>query len=145
MRILGLDFGSKTCGVAVSDPLGLTAQGVEIIRRDKENHMRKTYRRIGELVEEYKAEAFVVGLPFNMDDTEGERAQKSRLFGAELGKRFHLPVHFQDERLTTVEADDIMDEAGISRMDHKRYVDKIAAMIILQDWLNQYGTDNFHG
>ena len=126
MRILGLDFGSKTVGVAVTDPLGITAQGVEIIRREKETHMRPTFRRIGELIEYYGVESIVLGLPLNMDDTMGDRAEK-----------FSLPVFLVDERLTTVEADQAMEEAGIPRRDFKKYVDMIAAVIILRDYMNR--------
>ncbi len=144
MRVLGLDFGSKTCGVAVCDPLEVTVRGVEIIRRDKENHLRKTYRRIGELIAEYDAEAIVLGYPLNMDDTVGDRALKSVAFQKELEKRFHLPVFLCDERLTTVEADEAMKEMGVKREDYKKYVDQIAAAIILKDWLNQNGSNKIH-
>ncbi len=144
MRILGIDFGSRTCGVAVSDPLGVTAQGLEIIRREKENHMRKTYRRIGELIRDLSVSAIVVGYPLNMDDSVGDRAMKSKAFGEELKARFHLPVFLCDERLTTVEADEVMEKLGVPREDHKKYVDKIAATIILQDWLNNHETNEIH-
>ncbi len=144
MRILALDFGSKTVGVAVTDPLGITAQGVEIIRREKENHLRKTYRRIGELIEEYQAEKIVLGYPLNMDDTIGERAEKTLQFKEELEERFHVPVFLCNEQLTTVEADETMEKLGIKKADFKKYVDMIAAVIILQDWMNQNGTDHFY-
>ncbi len=143
MRILGLDFGSKTVGVAVTDPLGITAQAVEIIHREKENHLRKTYRRIGELIEYYQADAIVLGYPLNMDDSVGERAEKTLAFKKELEERFHVPIFLCNEQLTTVEADETMDLLGVKREDHKKYVDKIAAAIILQDWMNQNGTDHF--
>lgn len=144
MRVLGLDFGSKTCGVAVCDPLEITVRGIEIIRREKENHLRKTYHRIGELIEEYQVEAIVLGYPLNMNDTVGDRALKSASFREGLEKRFHLPVFLCDERLTTVEADARMKEMGIKKEDYKKYVDQVAAAIILQDWLNQNGTDEIH-
>lgn len=144
MRVLGLDLGSKTCGVAVCDPYEITVRGVEIIRREKENHLRKTYHRIGELIEEYHAEAIVLGYPLNMDDTVGDRALKSAAFQKELEKRFHLPVFLCDERLTTVEAEAFMKETGVKREDYKKYVDQIAAAIILKDWLSQNGTDKIH-
>ena len=140
MRILGLDYGSKTVGVAVSDMLGMTAQRLEIIRRPKENHLRRTFRRIEELAEEYRIESVVLGYPLNMDDTAGDRAQKTMEFGHELEKRLGVPVILVDERLTTVEACEIMDDCGIPRKDHKEYVDMIAAEIILQDYLNMRGT-----
>ena len=136
MRTLGLDFGSKTVGVAVTDPLGLTAQGVEIIRRQKENHLRKTYQRIRELCEQYDVEKIVLGLPLNMDDTMGDRAEKTLEFKNELERRLSVPVLLVDERLTTVEAIEIMDEAGIKVSERERYVDMIAATIILQDYMN---------
>jgi putative Holliday junction resolvase len=136
VRTLGLDFGSKTVGVAVTDPLGLTAQGVEIIRRQKENHLRKTLKRIEELCEQYEVEKIVLGLPLNMDDTVGDRAEKTLEFKNELERRLSVPVLLVDERLTTVEAIEAMDLAGIKREDRDKYVDMIAAAIILQDYMN---------
>lgn len=136
MRTLGLDYGSKTVGVAVTDPLGLTAQGVEIIRRQKENHLRKTYQRIKELCEQYDVEKIVLGLPLNMDDTMGDRAEKTLEFKKELERRLSVPVLLVDERLTTVEALEIMDDAGIKVSEREKYVDMIAATIILQDYMN---------
>ena len=136
MRTLGLDYGSKTVGVAVTDPLGMTAQGVEIIRRQKENHLRKTYQRIRELCEQYDVEKIVLGLPLNMDDTMGDRAEKTLEFKNELERRLSVPVLLVDERLTTVEAIEIMDDAGIKVSEREKYVDMIAATIILQDYMN---------
>lgn len=138
MRTLGLDYGSKTVGVAVTDPLGLTAQGVEIIRRQKENHLRKTYQRIKELCEQYDVEKIVLGLPLNMDDTMGDRAEKTLEFKKELERRLSVPVLLVDERLTTVEAIEIMDDAGIKVSEREKYVDMIAATIILQDYMNSH-------
>ena len=138
MRTLGLDYGSKTVGVAVTDPLGLTAQGVEIIRRQKENHLRKTYQRIKELCEQYDVEKIVLGLPLNMDDTMGDRAEKTLEFKNELERRLSVPVLLVDERLTTVEAIEIMDEAGIKVSEREKFVDMIAATIILQDYMNSH-------
>ena len=138
MRILGLDFGSKTVGVAVSDPLLMTAQGVEIIRRKEENKLRKTLARIEELIIEYEVTEIVLGLPLNMDDTEGERARLSREFKDMLERRTGLKVTMWNERLTTVEADEIMDEAGIKNADRKEYVDMIAAQLILEGYM-EYG------
>ena len=135
MRILGLDYGSKTVGVAVTDPLGLTAQGVEIIRRKEENKLRRTYARIEELAKEYGATAIVLGYPLNMDDTEGERTRKTLAFKEVLERRTGLPIFLQDERLTTVEADEIMIEAGLSREERKQHVDRIAAQLILRGYL----------
>ncbi|MCR5802314.1 MAG: Holliday junction resolvase RuvX [Lachnospiraceae bacterium] len=138
MRILGLDYGSKTVGVAVSDPLGLTAQGVEIIRREKENHLRKTYSRIEELIEEYSVDLVVIGLPLNMDDSEGERAKLSREFGEGIERRTGLKVEFQDERLSSFEAEEEMASLGIKRSDFKKHVDRIAAQIILEDYMRAH-------
>ncbi len=136
MRIIGLDYGSRTVGVAVSDALGITAQGVEIIRRKEENKLRRTLARIEELVKEYEAGLIVLGLPLNMDGTAGERVEKTLLFRDMLVRRTGLTVVMQDERLTTAEADDAMIEAGLNRQERKEYVDMIAAQLILQDYMN---------
>lgn len=135
-RIIGLDFGSKTTGVAVSDPFGWTAQGVEIIRRKEENKLRKTLARIEELVKEYDARRIVLGLPKNMNNSLGDRAEKSMAFREMLERRTGLPVVMWDERLTTVAADRTMMEAGIRREHRKEYVDEIAAVFILQNYLD---------
>ena len=137
MRILGLDFGSKTCGVAISDPLEITAQGLEIIRRKDENKLRQTYARIEEIVKEYGVEIIVLGLPKNMNNTEGERVSKTIDFKSDLERRTGLAVELWDERLTTVAADRIMMEAGIRREHRKDYVDMIAAELILQGYLDK--------
>ena len=136
MRIMGLDFGSKTVGVAVSDPLLLTAQGIEIIRRKEENKLRRTLARIEELIREYRVELIVLGLPKNMNDTEGERVAATKEFAEKLERRTALPVIFRDERLTTVAADRAMMEAGIRRENRKEHVDRIAAVLILQEYLD---------
>ena len=136
MRIMGLDFGSKTVGVAVSDPLLLTAQGIEIIRRKEENKLRRTLARIEELILEYEVEEIVLGLPKNMNDSEGDRVQATREFAEKLERRTALPVIFWDERLTTVAAYRAMMEAGIRREHRKEYVDRIAAVLILQGYLD---------
>ena len=136
MRIMGLDFGSKTVGVAVSDPLLLTAQGIEIIRRKEENKLRRTLARIEELILEYEVEEIVLGLPKNMNDSEGDRVQATREFAEKLERRTALPVIFWDERLTTVAADRAMMEAGIRREHRKEHVDRIAAVLILQGYLD---------
>ena len=132
VRIMGLDFGSKTVGVAVSDPLLLTAQGVEIIRRKEENKLRQTLARIEELIVEYEVEKIVLGLPKNMNASEGMRVELTEEFKEKLERRTGLPVVFWDERLTTVAADKAMMEAGIRRENRKDYVDMIAASLILQ-------------
>ncbi len=135
-RILGLDFGSKTVGVAVSDPLFLTAQGVEIIRREKESKLRKTFARIKELIDRYEVTSIVLGYPKNLNGTEGDRCEKTNAFKGELEQKFSIPVILWDERLTTVSADNIMMESGIRRENRKEYVDEIAAMLILQGYLD---------
>ena len=134
IRIMGLDFGSKTVGVAVSDPLGITAQGIEIVRRTSENKLRKTLARIEALVAEYQVTEFVLGLPKNMNNTSGERVEKTMEFKAMLERRTGLPVHMWDERLTTVAADRTLIEAGVRRENRKEYVDMLAAVYILQGY-----------
>lgn len=136
MRIMGLDFGSKTVGVAISDSLLITAQGVEIIRRKEENKLRQTLARIEELIVENDVEKIVLGLPINMNGTEGARVELTMEFKEKLERRTGLPVIMWDERLTTVAADEIMMEAGIRRENRKDYVDMIAATLILQSYLD---------
>lgn len=136
MRILGLDFGSKTVGVAVSDGLLLTAQGVETIERKDENKLRKTCARIEELIAEYEITEIVLGLQKNMNNTEGERVEKTKAFGEMLERRTGLPVHYWDERLTTVAAEQILIESGVRRENRKAVIDKVAAGLILQGYLD---------
>ena len=136
MRIMGLDFGSKTVGVAVSDPLLITAQGLEIIRRKDENKLRQTLARIEELIVTYEVSEIVLGFPKNMNDSIGPRAEISLEFKDKLERRTGLPVVMWDERLTTVAADRTMMEAGVRRENRKEYVDKIAATLILQGYLD---------
>lgn len=131
-----MDFGSKTVGVAISDPLGLTAQGVEIIRRKSENKLRQTLARIEALIQEYEVEILVLGLPKNMNNTMGDRAQKSLEFRDMLVRRTGLPVVMWDERLTTVEANRTLMEGGVRRENRKDYVDELAAIFILQGYLD---------
>ena len=136
MRIMGLDYGSKTVGVAVSDALGITAQGVETIRRKSEKRLRQTLARIDARIEEYQVESIVLGFPKNMNNTIGNRAEKSLEFQKILKKRTGLPVVMWDERLTTVEAYQTMKETKVRREDRKKYVDELAAMFILQGYLD---------
>lgn len=136
MRIMGLDFGSKTVGVAVSDELFITAQGVEIVRRKSEGKLRQTLARIEELIQEYQVEKIVLGYPKNMNNSEGIRCEKTLEFKEMLERRSGLPVVLWDERLTTVAADRAMMEASIRRENRKEYVDKIAAALILQGYLD---------
>ena len=138
MRIMGLDFGGKTCGVALSDPLFMTAQPKEIIRRERENKLRRTLARIEELIVEYDVGLIVLGLPLNMDDTQGERAKKTLEFQESLERRTGLRVVMSDERLTTVEAEEIMHKQGIPREKYHDYVDMIAAGIILEEYLENH-------
>ena len=137
MRIMGLDFGSRTVGVAISDSLMLTAQGIEIIRRKEENKLRQTLARIEELIVEYGVEEIVLGRPLNMNATEGIRVELTKEFQEKLERRTGLPVVLWDERLTTVAADKAMMEAGIRRENRKEYVDMIAAVLILQGYLDR--------
>lgn len=136
MRIIGLDYGSRTVGVAVCDPLGITAQTVETIVRKDENKLRQTYARIEELCREYGAEKLVIGLPKNMNNTEGERVDKAKAFGADLERRTGLPVVYWDERLTTVASEQVLQESGVRREHRKAYIDQIAASLILQGYLD---------
>ena len=136
MRILGLYFGAMTVGVAVSDELLFTAQGLEIVRRQSPNKLRQSLAKIEEIIKEYNVERIVLGYPKNMNNTEGERCEKTKEFKEMLEKRCGLPVILWDERLTTVAADRSMMETGIRRENRKEYVDEIAAIFILQGYLD---------
>lgn len=137
MRVLGLDYGSKTVGVAVSDGLGLTAQGVETITRPQASKLRKTLARIEQLIAEYGVEKIVLGYPKNMNDTEGPRVQATMEFKEKLEQRTGLEVILQDERLSTVSAERVLMESGVRRENRKEVIDKIAAVFILQTWLDR--------
>ena len=132
MRIMGLDYGTKTVGVAVSDGLSLTAQGVETIERKEENKLRRTLARIEELVKEYGVEKIVLGFPKHMNNDIGERAEKTMEFRDMLLRRTGLEVELWDERLTTVAAERVLMESKVRRENRKKYIDKIAAVFILQ-------------
>ncbi|CYV19013.1 TPA: Holliday junction resolvase RuvX [Streptococcus suis] len=137
MRIMGLDVGSKTVGVAISDPLGFTAQGLEIIPIDEEKG-EFGLERLTELVEQYKVDKFVIGLPKNMNNTSGPRVEASQAYGDLLTERYKLPVDYQDERLTTVAAERMLiEQADISRGKRKKVIDKLAAQLILQNYLDR--------
>ncbi|MBR6401403.1 MAG: Holliday junction resolvase RuvX [Firmicutes bacterium] len=136
MRVLGLDFGEKTIGTAISDPFGWTAQGLEIIRRKEENNLVASIARIKELCAQYNVELIVLGFPKNMNNTEGPRAEKTQKFKARLEKELKLPVELWDERLSTVGAERVLLEADISRAKRKKVIDKQAAVLILQGWLD---------
>ena len=143
MRIMGLDYGSKTVGVAISDSLGITAQGIETIERKEESKLRQTLARIEALVKEYEVEKIVLGFPKNMNNTIGERAEKSLELKEKLERRIGVPVIMWDERLTTVEAERTLIESKVRRENRKKYVDKIAAVFILQGYLDslQFGQE----
>lgn len=137
MRIMGLDVGSKTVGVAISDPLGFTAQGVEIVRIDEEAG-EFGFERLEELVKQYKVDKFVVGLPKNMNNTEGPRVEASKAYGDKINELFNIPVDYQDERLTTVQAERMLvEQADVSRGKRKKVIDKLAARLILQNYLDR--------
>ena len=165
MRIIGLDYGTKTVGVAVSDALGLTAQGVETITRKEENKLRQTLARIEAIIEEYEVTKIVVGLPKNMNNTLGDRAEKSLELKETLERRTGLPVVMWDERLTTVAAnrammeggvrrenrgefvdsmaaEHVLIESGVRRENRKAVIDKIAACVILQSYLDYIANNN---
>lgn len=136
MRVLGLDFGSKTTGVALSDPLGFTAQGLETITRREENKLRQTCARIEDLIREYQIETIVLGNPKHMNNTEGDRVEKTRVFKEMLERRTGLSVVLWDERLTTTAAEQILIENGVRRENRKAVIDKVAASLILQGYLD---------
>jgi len=134
---MGLDYGSKTIGVAISDALGLTAQPIETIERSGENKLRRSLARIAEIVREKDIKKIVVGLPINMDGRSGERAALTLEFVEKLKLRVDIPIVMQDERLTTVEADEILDESGVKKQDRKQFIDQIAAGIILKEYMEK--------
>lgn len=136
MRVMGLDYGSKTVGVAISDALLLTAQGIETIHRKEENKLRQTLARIEVLIKEYEVDKIVLGFPKNMNNTVGERAEKTLELKEKLERRTGLPVILWDERLTTISAERVLIENKVRREDRKQYIDKIAAVFILQGYLD---------
>lgn len=134
---MGLDVGSKTVGVAISDPLGFTAQGLEIIPIDEEKNSFG-FERLSELVKQYQVDKFVVGLPKNMNNTSGPRVEASQAYGKKIEDLFQIPVVYQDERLTTVQAERMLiEQADISRGKRKKVIDKLAAQLILQNYLDR--------
>lgn len=135
MRILGLDLGSKTLGVAISDELGWTAQGVETIKINEESQ-DYNMGRLSEIVKEYGVEKVVLGMPKNMNGTIGPRAEASQQFAQILQKKFDLPVILWDERLTTMAAERMLISADVSRKKRKQVIDKMAAVMILQSYLD---------
>lgn len=138
-RLLGLDYGSKTVGVAVSDALGMTVQPLETIERKDENKLRQTLARISLLCADYDIQGIVCGLPYNMDGSEGLRAQKTREFISLLEKRISLPIILWDERLTSIEASEILNETGVAKSEQKKFIDQVAAALILEDYIKEKG------
>ncbi len=136
MRVMGLDYGDKTVGVAISDELFITAQPIETVERERTNKLRKTYQRIEALIAEYEVEKIVIGKPLNMNGTEGDRVELTEAFADELSRRTGLEIIWIDERLTTVQADRILEETGVAHSARKEHIDKMAAAIILQTYLD---------
>lgn len=141
-RIMGLDYGSVTVGVAVSDALLVTAQGIEVIRRKQENKLRQTLARLDELIAEYEIGKIVLGYPKHLNNTIGDRAVKSGEFAEKLRQRTGLEVILWDERLTTVAANQVLSEAGLNYEEKARVVDKLAAVLILQGYLDKLKHQN---
>lgn len=133
MRALGLDVGDKTIGVAVSDELGWTAQPVTTIRR---SNLKVDLEALAAIVSEKEADRFVIGLPLNMDDTEGPRAEKTRRFAVAVEERFGLPIVLWDERLSTWEAERMLLEANMKRQKRREVIDTVAAVVILRSWID---------
>ena len=136
MRVMGLDYGRISVGVAISDSAGIVASPVETIIRKGENKLRQTYARLRELIAEYGVEHIVVGLPIHMNGEMSERAERSKEFAAELEQKTGIGVSLMDERLTTAEASSVLKAGGVRREDEKKYVDKLAASLILQRYLD---------
>ena len=135
-RVLGLDVGSRRIGVAVSDPLGITAQGLDTLQRSTK---RRDFDHLQRVIQEYDVREIVVGLPLRMSGAEGIQSDKMQVFGEELRKRFRLPVHLWDERLTSVEANRLLREADLSIEKRGKAVDRMAAVLILQGWMESRG------
>ncbi|MFD2728673.1 Holliday junction resolvase RuvX [Enterococcus camelliae] len=143
MRVMGLDVGSRTVGIAISDPMGWTAQGIEIIKINEDEGIFG-FDRVKELVDQYEVNHFVVGLPKNMNNTIGPRAEASMAYGKKLEQLYGLPVSYQDERLTTVQAERMLiEQANASRAKRKKVIDKLAAVMILQNFLDSNGKKMF--
>jgi len=138
MKLIGLDVGSKTIGVAVSDALGLTAQGLKTIKWD-ENNLRSADDELKQIVQDHEIGQAIIGLPKNMNGTIGERGEASERFANHIEKNFHLPIVLWDERLTTMAAERILLEADVSRKKRKKVIDKMAAVMILQSYLDSRG------
>ena len=136
MRVIGLDYGSKTVGVALSDELMLTAQPLTTIHRDRPTKLRQTLAQIEQIIEQYDVDRIVVGWPKKLDNEEGERCEKTKEFGDMLENSTGLEIIYQDERLTTAQADGVLEQGGIRKDKRKQYIDKMAASLILQNYLD---------
>jgi putative holliday junction resolvase len=136
-RILGLDVGSRRIGVAVSDPLGITAQGLDTLQRKNKRH---DFAHLEEVIRAYEVKEIVVGLPLRMSGAEGTQSEKMRAFAEDLQKRFGLPVHLWDERLTSAEANRVLRETELSIEKRGKSVDRMAAILILQGWMEHRST-----
>ena len=136
MRVIGLDYGSKTVGVALSDELMLTAQPLTTIHRDRPTKLRQTLAQIEQIIEQYDVDRIVVGWPKKLDNEEGERCEKTKEFGDMLENRTGLEIIYQDERLTTAQADGVLEQGGTRKDKRKQYIDKMAASLILQNYLD---------
>lgn len=145
MRIMGLDYGTKTVGVAISDSLLFTAQGIETIQIAQAGKLRKTYARIENLIKEYEVDRIVLGFPKNMNNTEGERCRATLEFKENLERRTGLEVILWDERQTTISAERVLQESGVRREERKQYIDKIAAVFILQGYLDSLSMERNNG
>jgi putative holliday junction resolvase len=135
-RILGLDVGSKRIGMAVSDPLGITAQGIETLQR---RNKRQDFAELARIIQRYEVQEIVVGLPLRMSGIEGAQSEKIQAFAEDLRQRFGLPVHLWDERLTSVEANRLLRQTDLSIERRAKAVDRMAAVLILQGWMEAHG------
>lgn len=136
MRIMGLDYGAKTVGVAISDAMLMTAQPLETVRRERSNKLRQTLARIEQLIDEYEVDKIVLGFPKKLNNEEGDRCERTKEFGDMIERRTGLEIIYWDERLTTVAADAVLDEGGVRKENRKEFIDKIAASLILQGYLD---------
>lgn len=136
MRVMGLDYGAKTVGVAISDAMLMTAQPLETVRRERSNKLRQTLARIEQLIDEYEVDKIVLGFPKKLNNEEGDRCERTKEFGDMIERRTGLEIIYWDERLTTVAADAVLDEGGVRKENRKEFIDKIAASLILQGYLD---------
>ena len=138
-RVLGLDVGARRIGLAVTDPLGITAQGLETLERKNKKH---DFAYLNRVLREYDVKEIVVGLPLRMSGEEGTQSEKIRIFAEQLGKKFGLPVHFWDERLTSAEANRFLRASELSIEKRAKAVDRMAAVLILQGWMERKGLNS---